>query len=345
MKGSRWSSMLNAPQAGLASVILGLGLLVTVFAGSFERQGHSVNRFLNADNLVQMASDSSFFAVMAVGITMVIVTGGIDLSVGSIYALCGVSTALVIRDIPAFQAANPSLLQFAGAGAICLGVGLVCGVLNGVLVSRLKVHPFIITLGTMWVYRGIAFVATKGNSINYPLGLTQVFKATLGLEKGQYPVPAILMVLVTILGGIYLAKTVSGRNIYALGGSEAASRYSGLNIGRIQVGVFALSGLLAGVASFAGCSFYGAASCADAQGYELFVIASAVVGGASLIGGKGTALGAMLGAILIVLIRQGIRTLHLDQNYESIIIGCAVVVAVVLDQASARLAARRLAKQ
>ncbi|MBC8066089.1 MAG: ABC transporter permease, partial [Chlorobia bacterium] len=102
--------------------------------------------------------------------------------------------------------------------------------------------------------------------------------------------------------------------------------------------------LLAGFAAFAGCSYYGAASSADATGYELFVIASAVVGGASLLGGKGTALGAMLGALLIVLIRQSIRTLHFDQNFESIIIGCAVVVAVVLDQASGRFAARRMLK-
>ena len=135
-----------------------------------------------------------------------------------------------------------------------------------------------------------------------------------------------------------------GRHVFAVGGNAEASRFSGLRLGRIQIGVFVISGLTAGIAAFLGASFYGSASCGDATGYELYVIASAVVGGASLSGGKGSAVSAMLGALLIVLIRQSIRTLHFDQNYEWIIIGCAIIVAVVLDQANARLTARRLAR-
>ena len=125
---------------------------------------------------------------------------------------------------------------------------------------------------------------------------------------------------------------------------QEASRFAGLPLHRIQLGVFAVSGLTAGLAAFLGASFYGSASSGDAQGYELYVIAAAVVGGASLAGGKGSALGAMLGAVLIVLFRQSIRTLHLDQNYEWIVIGGAIIVAVVVDQWSARLAARRLSR-
>ena len=131
-----------------------------------------------------------------------------------------------------------------------------------------------------------------------------------------------------------------GRHVFAVGGNAEASRFSGVPIGRVKIGVFVLSGLTAGLAAFMGASFYGSASCADATGYELYVIASAVVGGASLSGGKGSAVGAHLGALLIVLIRQSIRTLHFDQNYEWIIIGCAIIIAVVLDQASARFAAK-----
>ena len=127
--------------------------------------------------------------------------------------------------------------------------------------------------------------------------------------------------------------------MFAVGGNAEASRFSGLPLGRIKIGVFVISGLTAGLAAFMGASFYGSASCADATGYELYVIASAVVGGASLSGGKGSAVSAMLGALLIVLIRQSIRTLHFDQNYEWIIIGCAIIIAVVLDQASARFTA------
>jgi ribose/xylose/arabinose/galactoside ABC-type transport system permease subunit len=150
------------------------------------------------------------------------------------------------------------------------------------------------------------------------------------------------MIATAILGAVYLNRTVMGRHIFAVGGNPEASRFSGLSLGRIRLGVYLVSGLTAGLAAFMGASFYGSASCGDATGYELYVIASAVVGGASLTGGKGSAMSAMLGALLIVLIRQSIRTLRFDQNYEWIVIGCAIVVAVVLDQGSARLAARRL---
>ncbi|HEV2129973.1 MAG TPA: ABC transporter permease, partial [Longimicrobiaceae bacterium] len=164
----------------------------------------------------------------------------------------------------------------------------------------------------------------------------------LGLTETLYPVPMLAMLAVAVLGSIYLNRTVMGRHIFAFGGSREASRFAGLPLNRIQVSVFAISGLTAGIAAFLGASFYGSASSGDAAGYELYVIAAAVVGGASLLGGKGSAVGAMLGALLIVLIRQAIRTLHLDQNYEWIIIGCAIIIAVVVDQWSARIAARRL---
>ena len=133
-----------------------------------------------------------------------------------------------------------------------------------------------------------------------------------------------------------------GRYIYAVGCNADAAKYSGLRVNRILVGVYVLSGLTAGIAAFIGTSYYGSASCGDATGYELYVIASAVVGGASLSGGKGSAINAMLGALLIILIRVAIRQLHFDQNYEWIIIGCATIVAVVIDRVSAGLAARRM---
>jgi len=225
---------------------------------------------------------------------------------------------------------------------VCLGVGLLAGLFNGVLITGLKVHPFIITLGTMWMLRGVAFVASKAESILVPEHLTRVAKASLGLPEGLYPVPMLAMLAIAAVGTVYLKKTVMGRHVFAFGGNLEASRYAGLPLRRIQIGVFAVSGLLAGLAAFLGASFYGSASSGDAQGYELYVIASAVVGGASLLGGKGSAMGALLGALLIVLIRQSIRTLHFDQNNEWIVIGCAIIGAVVVDQWSTRLAARRL---
>jgi ribose/xylose/arabinose/galactoside ABC-type transport system permease subunit len=334
--------ILASQQAGLILVIVLLGALLTVFAGSHVDglTGRAVNNFLNSYTLIQTATDASFFAIMAVGATMVIISGGIDLSVGSIYALAGVTTAMVLRSMGPMAPAKTVLTGL----VVAVGVGLICGSINGLMVVGLRVHSFIITLGTMWILRGIAFVLSSAESILLPRALTEVAKAPLGLAASLYPVPMMAMIAVTAVGAVYLTQTVMGRHIFAVGGNADASRFSGLHVPRIQCGVFIVSGLTAGLAAFMGASFYGSASCVDATGYELYVIASAVVGGASLAGGKGSAINATLGALLIVLIRQSIRTLHFDQNYEWIIIGCAIVIAVVLDQANARFSARRLAR-
>jgi ribose/xylose/arabinose/galactoside ABC-type transport system permease subunit len=332
--------ILGSQETGLVIVVVLVTVALTALAGSHldRNAGVVVNNFWNANTLIQTATDASFFAMMAIGATMVIISGGIDLSVGSIYALAGVTMAMALRAMgPMGDGATAWV-----ALLICAGIGLACGLVNGLLVVGLKVHPFIITLGTMWVLRGVAFVATKAESILVPQSLTHVAKASLGMRGGLYPVPMLAMLLLTVIGAIYLTRTVMGRHIFAFGGNVEASRFAGLSLSRIQVGVFAVSGLTAGLAAYLGASFYGSASSGDAQGYELYVIASAVVGGASLMGGKGSAVGAMLGALLIVLIRQSIRTLHFDQNYEWIVIGCAIIIAVVIDQWSTRVTARRL---
>ena len=334
--------LLASEQAGLVLVIFVLGTILTVLAGSHVDRltGAEVNNFLNSYTLIQTATDASFFAIMAVGATIVIISGGIDLSVGSIYALAGVTMALVLR---ALGPMGPFTTFIVGL-VIALGIGIACGALNGLMVVGLRVHPFVITLGTMWILRGVAFVASHAESILVPPILTRVAKASLGMGSSLYPVPMLTMIVVTAVGAVYLTRTVMGRHVFAIGGNAEASRFSGLRLWRIQNGVFVISGLTAGLAAFMGASFYGSASCVDATGYELYVIASAVVGGASLAGGKGSAINAMLGAVLIVLIRQSIRTLHFDQNYEWIIIGCATIIAVVLDRTSASFTARRLAR-
>src|SRR5262249_2275643 len=154
----------------------------------------------------------------------------------------------------------------------------------------LRVHPFIITLGTMWILRGVAFVSSKGESINMPQSMLNFAKSPLGLGAALYPVPMLLMLVVSVLGAIYLHRTVMGRHVFAVGGNAEASRFSGLRLGRIQIGVYVLAGLTAGLAAFLGAGFYGSVSCVDATGYELYVIASAVVGGARLSGGRGSAI-------------------------------------------------------
>ncbi|MHB8637001.1 MAG: ABC transporter permease [Fimbriimonadaceae bacterium] len=334
--------LLGSSEAGLVLIILALGLVLTLFGGAHPdiRTGHQVSNFLNPDTLLEIATNASFFAIMAVGMTAVIVSGGIDLSIGSIYALAGVSMALVLRFLAGRHAPAGELVVV--AIAVCVGVGVLAGLINGIAIRALDVHPFIITLGTLWVFRGIAFVISKAESILLPQPVVDFAKAGLGLGNDLHPVPLVAMVLAAIAGSVFLTKTAAGRRVFAVGGNQEASRYAGLPINRVLIGVYVLAGLGGGIAAFLGNAYYGSSSCGDATGYELYVIASAVVGGASLSGGRGSALGAVLGAILIQMIQESIQILHLDTNYEQIIVGLAIVIAVVLDRVGARMRARRL---
>lgn len=358
---------LRLAEAGLFLVVLVLGALLTIFGGSVERpkfetgpdgerrrvfttdaEGNKtavkerVNKFLNAENLAQLAKDTSFFAIMAVGMTFVIIAGQIDLSIGAIYALAGVVAAQVFHHFGPEGPAAASASAGAWLGTLaCVAAGVLCGLANAGMIVALRVHPFIITLGTMAIFRGVAFVMTKGLSIGaFPEGFRGVVKwSTAG---GLTLVPLGVMLLVAIIGGIWLTRTVPGRRVYAVGGNELASRFSGIRTGRVKIGVFLVSGLTAGIAALLSLGYYGSATSADGNGYELNVIAAAVVGGASLSGGKGSALGALLGALIIQMISSGIVILGIDQNYSQIIIGAVVILAVLLDQANQWLSRRRL---
>lgn len=345
-------------EGGLLLVIVALGLLLAAFggkvrltetrkntAGEPERVVVEKNKFFNARNLTQLAKDTSFIAIMAVGATFVIISGGIDLSVGAIYALASVLAAMFFHNYGPVGT-HPEAAQWFSVPVgmmICLGVATLCGLLNGGMIVALKVHPFIITLGTMAIYRGIAFVITKGQSIgDFPQGFRNLIRWET--EAGLSLVPLGVMLVVTILGGIYLLRLAAGRRIYAVGGNELAARYSGIRVERVKLSVYVFSGLTAGIAALLAIGYYGSASSGDGAGYELDVIAAAVVGGASLSGGKGTALGALLGALIIKMIDNGIVILGIDQNYSKIIIGAAVILAVVLDQFNTWLARRRLTR-
>jgi len=355
-------------EGGLLLVIFFLGLLLTFFGGSVnmplfqtDAQGNRQrvfktsstgerepvlvrkNKFLNAQNLIQLAKDTSFIAIMAVGATFVIISGGIDLSVGAIYALASVLGALVFHYYgpEGTGSAASAWLGLTAGIVVCVGSATLAGLLNGATMVVLKVHPFIITLGTMAIYRGVAFVITKGQSVgSFPKAFRSMVQFEIGDGLGL--VPMAVMLMVAVVGGIYLARMAAGRRVYAVGGNELASRYSGINVDRVKLSVFVFSGLTAGISALLSLGYYGAATSGDGQGYELNVIAAAVVGGASLSGGKGTALGALLGALVIQMINSGIVILGIDQNYSQIIIGVVVVLAVVLDQFNNWLAKRRL---
>jgi ribose transport system permease protein len=365
---SRLRSLFRFQESGLLLVILVLGLLLSLFSGKvrvpvFERtaeggrqrvfttnaEGERApafaerNKFLNAQNLAQLAKDTSFIAIMAVGMAIVIIAGGIDLSVGSVFALASVVGALVLHH---YGPEGPSGGANAGLGLwlgvlTCLGVASLSGLVTGGLIVALRVHPFIITLGGMAILRGIAFVITNGQSVG---GFPQAFRDVVRFEVGDGLsfVPFAVMLCVMIIGWIYLSRLAAGRRVYAVGGNELASRFSGIRVERVKLGVYLLSGLSAGVAALLSLGYYGAATSGDAQGYELNVIAAAVVGGASLTGGRGSALGVVLGALIIQMISSGIVILGINQNYSQIIIGSVVIAAVVLDNFNTWLARRRL---
>lgn len=359
---------LRLQEGGLVLVIIVLGAVLTIFGGTVNEprlrineqgepervhvknaEGEEVpvfetrNKFLRLQTLAQLAKDTSFIAIMAVGMTFVIVAGQIDLSVGAIYALASVLGALTFAAFGpgGSQAGTSPWISVPLGVGVCVASGVLCGLFNGGMTVALKVHPFIITLGTMAIFRGIAFVITTGQSVG---GFPEAFRKLVRWEFGHNlsVVPLVVMVLVTAVGGVYLSRLAAGRRVYAVGGNELASRFSGIRVERVKLSVFIFAGLAAGIAALLALGYYGSATSADGTGYELNVIAAAVVGGASLSGGKGSALGAFLGALVIQMISTGLVILEINQNYSQIVIGAVVILAVVFDQFNAWLAKRRL---
>jgi len=341
----RWA---RAPEWGLLAVIGLLVGLLSLFAGSTQRRIRDAttgevrlvekHRFLNVDRLLTLAKNTSFFAVMAIGATMVIVAGGIDLSVAGIYVLAGLAGASLLHAVgPAGPWQGwPPLAVVAATVTICLATGLACGLLNGLGVVALGLHPFLITLGSMSVFRGLAFVTTQAQSIGefHPAFVGGFISHRLewGEQEFVYPVPLCILVVVALAGSFLLARTVLGRHLYALGGNETAARYAGLPVASLKLATYGMAGITAGIAAMINIGYHGSAASGDGAGYELEVIAAAVVGGASLSGGRGTAWGAVLGALIIRLIVDGIVILGLDQNYSQIIVGSVIVVAAALDR-------------
>jgi ribose/xylose/arabinose/galactoside ABC-type transport system permease subunit len=360
-----WLKWLKIQEGGLLVVILLIGALLTFAADPVTIRGQMVNNFLRLDNLIpNVATPMSWMAIMAVGVTIVIVGGGIDISVGSIFGLAALGTAAVLQTLPE-QASAWVVLPL--AIAVPVSIGLLCGLINGALVVGLRMHPFIVTLGTLSIFRGIALISVPTKSLpsgdgTLPLAFTAKFMSwQVVLQQGEstsimlQPAPMMVMVLCVLAGWVFLNHTVGGREVYALGGNEEAARFSGLQVGWIKIRVYVLSGLAAGMAGMVSTGYFGSANTATGEGYELTVIAAAVVGGASLTGGRGTAVGAVLGALIIKLIENGIYILRkidlgftvipLSKEYTKIIIGIAIIVAVAVDRLSEYLRGRKMAKR
>jgi len=332
-----------AQEIGLALVVVLLGVILSGYGWHDAAPGRP-NTFLNFDNLVDgVATPMSYYAIMAIGLTIVIITGGIDISVGAVMALAALGTAAALQNLPA----DASALQVLPIAILVpMAIGLLCGLINGALVVWLNLHPFIVTLGTMSIFRGLANVLPAEKTLpaagkRLPAAFTTDF---MRVEVfGLQPMPLIIMLVCVALGWFYLRLMVTGRETYAVGGNEEAARFSGLGVDWVKLRTYALAGLSAGIAGMVSVGRFGTASTSTGTGYELTVIAAAVVGGASLSGGRGTAIGALLGTLIIALIENGIIILRFAQEYRLVIIGLAIIVAVSIDRLSAMLRARRSA--
>lgn len=322
-------------EAGLVFVIAALAAFLSAY-GYYDAPPGRPNTFLNVDNLIDgIAIPMSYYAIMAMGLTLVIITGGIDISVGSVMALAGLITAWALQQFPRDASA---LIVLPLSIFLPLAVGLACGLINGALVVGFRMHPFIVTLGTLSIFRGLANVLPFGAKTlpiaGQPLpdaSITHLFRATLG---GMQIWPLAATLAVVAFGYVYLRHTVAGRETYAVGGNEEAARFSGINVARAKLRVYAIAGLLAGLAGLVSLGRFGTVSASTGMGYELTVVAAAVVGGASLTGGRGTALGALFGTLILAMIENAINILRLNQENKNIIVGLSIILAVALDRLS-----------
>ncbi|MFB8269363.1 substrate-binding domain-containing protein [Streptomyces sp. NPDC055955] len=307
----------TADAGGLRRVLLDNGalsaLVVLVIAMSLLS-----GDFLTTQNLLNVGVQAAVTAILAFGVTFVIVSAGIDLSVGSVAALSATVLAWA-----ATSAGVPVWI----AVILAVVTGVACGFVNGALISYGKLPPFIATLAMLSVGRGLSLVISQGSPIPFPQSVSRIGD-TLG---GWLPVPVLVMVVMGLITALILGRTFIGRSMFAIGGNEEAARLSGLRVKRQKVVIYALSGLFAAVAGIVLASRLTSAQPQAAQGYELDAIAAVVIGGASLSGGVGKASGTFIGALILAVLRNGLNLLSVSAFWQQVVIGVVIALAVLLD--------------
>jgi len=283
--------------------------------------------FFTPDNLLNVSLQASITAIIAAGMTFVILTGGIDLSVGSLVAFAGIVSTTVLKT------GLPPAAGFAAAILAGVAVGSLSGAFAGFCITRFNIAPFIVTLATMTIWRGAAFVWTDGRPVwELPAGF-----AFLGTGRLlAVPVPTIIMVLTFIGSHIILTRTRFGRYVYAVGGNIEAARLAGIRTWRVLVNVYILSGTLAALSGILLASRMNSGQPNAGVAYELDVIAAVVVGGTSLSGGAGSIVGTFIGAMLIAVLRNGLNLLNVNSYIQQVIVGVVILLAVMLDQVRRR---------
>ena len=274
--------------------------------------------FLTIANMLNVAQQTSINAIVAVGMTYVILSGGIDLSVGSIVALSGVVLGTLL------QADQPLLVALVGS----LSVGTICGLANGVLITWGGLPPFIVTLGMMSIARGAALVFTEGRPVS---GFDEGFRSLATGQVAMIPAPVATMLVVYLVAHLLLTRTTFGRYVYAIGGNEEATRLSGVRVRLHKTLIYGWAGLMSAVAAVILTARLNSAQPIAGMMYELDAIAATVIGGTSLMGGEGTLVGTLIGALIMGVLRNGLNLLGVSSFLQQIIIGGVIVGAVLVD--------------
>lgn len=284
--------------------------------------------FLKADNLLNIANQIAVIAILAIGMTLVIITGGIDLSVGSLIALSAVLTAMIVRDYCGGVGSSAAGMFIAALGGIALCGA--CGLISGAFITRLSMPPFIVTLAMMLVCSGLAYRLAENQSVY------QVPDSFVWLGRGSdlfgLPNAVVLMLLLYAAAHVVMTQTSLGRYLYAVGGNTEAAFLSGVPVKRVMLIAYVICGLLAGLGGVVTASLLKSGSPTYGQMYELYVIAAVVVGGTSLSGGKGTMPGTLIGAFIIAVIQNGMNLTNVESNTQKIVLGLVILGAVLVDR-------------
>ncbi|MFV0431697.1 MAG: ABC transporter permease [Alphaproteobacteria bacterium] len=280
-----------------------------------------IDNFFSVDNAMLIVTQASVIAIMAIGVTFVIITAGIDLSIGSLLAISGTLFAIF------FVKAGIPLPLALLLGAI---VGGICGFINGILVARYLIPPFVVTLGMMMLARGFSLTITDGRAVYFPYdaGIYKIFE---GKIFNVIPLPLIYLVIIALITIFILRKTVLGKHIYAVGSNEEAAHLSGINVNGIKIFVYSFCGFLTGIAGVILASRLNSGQPTIGVSYELDAIAAAVIGGTSLSGGVGTVGGTIIGVLLMNVLKTGLEQMGVNQFMQMMITGLVLIIAVYVD--------------
>jgi len=297
----------------------------------FQPQSYWWPNFLKTSNLLNIVNQIVVTAIVAIGLTLVIIGGGIDLSVGSLIALAAVLTTRLIRDYGGgVEATNLSLVV---CGSVAIALCAVAGALTGSLVAYVRIQPFIVTLAGMSIARGLAHIVSDGETINQvPRRITWLGG---GADFANIPNAVVLMAALYVVAHVALSRTTFGRHLYAVGGNEKAAWLCGIRVERIRLATYVLSAALAGLGGVIMVSTFASGAHTYGLGYELQVIAAVVVGGTSLSGGEGRMLGTLLGALLIAVVQNGMNLLGVSSQWQAVVLGAVILLAAMLDRAKA----------